>query len=121
MLRGGKGTSMSTCHPIDRENWPAFFDAFSSANQGRPIAVIVDDPSLGRSCLNDGVPLLAMDYDPAGRGDDIVISIGRESVEATHVIRAPSEVAEMREDDGTVAGLEVLDQSGSTTRITFSD
>jgi Family of unknown function (DUF5335) len=112
---------MSTRHPIDRADWPAFFVRFSNANQGRPIAVIVHDPRLGRSCLNDGVPLLAMDYDPAGRGDDIVISIGQESVEATHLIRAPSEVAEMREEDGTVAGLEVVDRSEDTTRLVFTD
>jgi hypothetical protein len=106
---------------IDQAEWPEFFVAFSNANQSRLIAITVDDPGLGRSCLNDGVPLLALDYDPVDKGDDLVVSIGRESVEATHVIRSPTDVAELRDEQGTVTGLEIMDQGGATTRLLFAE
>ena len=111
---------MSDQQTIDRAEWPTFFVAFSNANRGRAIAVTVDDPGLGRSCLNDGVPLLALDYDPADRGDDLIITIGRDSVEATHVIRSPIEVTELRDDQGAVTGLRILDHGGATTQLAFN-
>lgn len=112
---------MSDQQTIDPAEWPAFFVAFSNANRGRAIAVTVDDPSLGRSCLNDGVPLLALDYDPADRGDDLVITIGRDSLEATHVIRSPTEVTELRDEQRAVTGLKIVDHAGATTEMSINN
>lgn len=106
---------------IDREEWPGFFVAFSNGNRGRSIIVKVEDPSLGISRLDDGVPLLGVDYDPVGKGDDIVVSIGRESVDWTHTINAPVSVFELQDESGNVMQLIVVDKSSTTTRVILVD
>lgn len=106
---------------IERERWPDFFVTFSNGNRGRSIVIKVDDPSLGISRLDDGVPLLGAGYDPAGKGNDIVVSSGRESVDWTHTIDAPAEVTELQDESGTVTELVVVADDKSTTRVIFVD
>jgi len=106
---------------IERQRWPDFFVTFSNGNRGRPVVLKVDDPSLGISRLVHAVPLMGVDYDPVDKGDDIVVTIGRETVDFAHTITAPLEVVELQDESGAVTELDVVDESNSTTRVMFVD
>ena len=106
---------------IKPERWSDFFVTFSNGNRGRSIVIKVDDPSLGIARLDSGVPLMAMGFDPAGKGDDIVVTIGRESIDWTHIVNAPLEIVELQDESGTVEELIVVDESNTTTRVIFVD
>jgi len=92
---------------------------FSNGNRGRLMAIEIADMADGEQPLADAAPLLAIDFDPAGKGDDLVITTGRDEIDSTHKISAPLEIWESQDDNGKVMALEVIDRSGSKTIIAF--
>lgn len=110
---------MAQTKKIDRGRWGDFLSIFSNGNRGRTVAIEVADPATGAQELTDAAPLFAIDYDPAGKGDDLVITTGRDEVDYTHTISAPAEIWEAQDDNGKVVALEIIDQSGSKTILAF--
>jgi hypothetical protein len=110
---------MAQTKKLEQENWLEFLSIFSNGNRGRLIAIEVDDMAAGEQPLADAAPLFALDYDPAGKGDDLVITTGLDEVDYTHTINAPTEIWEAQDDNGKVVALEVVDGAGSKTIITF--
>jgi hypothetical protein len=110
---------MAQTKQIDRERWSDFLRMFSNGNRGRLMAVEIADTADGEQPLADAAPLLAIDFDPAGKGDDLVITTGRDEIDSTHKISAPLEIWESQDDNGKVMALEVIDRSGSKTIIAF--
>ncbi len=102
---------------IAQESWPKFFDAFSAGNQGRSVGIKVVDEKAGEERITEAAPLLAVDYDPAGKGNDIVIATGVDTLDYTHTIIAPTEVWDEEDEDGNVTTLEIIDQSGGKTVV----
>jgi hypothetical protein len=92
---------------------------FSNGNRGRMVAIEVADLSLGDQPLTEAAPLFAIDYDPANKGDDLVITTGRDEVEYTHKISAPAEIWELQDDNGKAVSLEVIDRKGGKTILVF--
>ena len=61
--------------------------------------------------------MLAVDYDPQDKGDDIVIATGRDAIDYTHTIVAPTEVWEEEDENGNIVSLEITDRSGVRTVV----
>jgi hypothetical protein len=110
---------MAQTKQIDRGRWSDFLRMFSSGNRGRLMAIEIAEMADGDQPLADAAPLFAIDFDPAGKGDDLVITTGRDQIDSTHKISAPLEIWESQDDNGKVMALEVIDRSGSKTIVAF--
>ena len=110
---------MAQTKKVEQENWLEFFSIFSNGNRGRLIAIEVEDMTSGDQPIADALPLLAIDYDPVNKGDDLVVTTGKEEVDYSHTISAPAEVWEAQDDNGEVIALEVINGDGARTIITF--
>ena len=108
---------MAQTKEIDQERWPEFLIMFSNGNRGRSIAIEVVGVAPGHQPLTDTAPLFAIDYEPTNKGDDLVITTGRDEVDYTHTISAPAGIWELQNDYAKVTALEVIDRNGSKTMI----
>jgi hypothetical protein len=104
---------------IPQDQWQDFFVTFSNGNRGRQIGLEVFDQQSGDSGVKNQGPLLAIDYDPVGKGNDIVVTTGEDEVGYSHTIGAPVEVLQAQHDNGEVAALEIIDQNNTKTVISF--
>jgi len=102
---------------IGQDSWPQFFVAFSAGNQGRNVGIEVIDDETGEERITNSAPLLAVDYDPQDKGDDIVIATGRDGIDYTHTIASPMEVWEEEDEQGNIVSLEITDRSGVRTVV----
>ena len=110
---------MAQTKKIDQERQLEFLSMFSNGNRGRMVAIEVADMSNGDQPLTEAAPLFAIDYDPANKGDDLVITTGRDDVDYSHTISAPVEIWESQDDNGKVVALEVIDRNGVKTILVF--
>ncbi len=92
---------------------------YSNGNRGRMVAIEVADLAIGDQPLTEAAPLFAIDYDPANKGDDLVITTGRDEVDYSLKINAPAEIWESQDDNGKVVALEIIDRDGVKTILTF--
>jgi len=100
---------------LPADDWLGFFATFSTENRKHPVTVELIGPELGDQILVEGAPLMAVDYDPPDKGDNLVITTGEESQE--HVVRAPREVWLARDGHGRIEVIEVVDGEGVRTLI----
>ena len=110
---------MAQTKKIDQARWLEFLSMFSNGNRGRRVAIEVADMAIGDQPLTEASPLFAIDYDPANKGDDLVITTGRDEVDYSHNISAPAEIWELQDDNGKVVSLEVIDRKGVKTILVF--
>jgi hypothetical protein len=110
---------MAQTKQIDQGRWSEFLSMLSNGNRGRLVAIEIADMADGDQPLSDAAPLFAVDFDPAGKGDDMVITTGRDDVDYTHKISDPLEIWESQDDNGKVTALEVIDRNGSKTIVAF--
>ena len=110
---------MAQTKKVDKSRWSEFLRMFSNGNRGRKIAIEVADLAAGDQPLTDAVPLFAIDYDPENKGDDLVITTGRDEIDYSHKISAPAEIWESQDDNGKVVALEVVDRGGTRTIVVF--
>ncbi|MEG4319458.1 MULTISPECIES: DUF5335 family protein [unclassified Microcoleus] len=62
-------------------------------------------------------PLMAMIYDRPGKGDDLVIEVGKDQVTYAHTIDSPTEVLTGQNSNGVVIALRISDAAGTQTSI----
>ena len=110
---------MAQTKKVDKARWSEWLRIFSNGNRGRQIAIEVADLAGGDQPLTGAAPLYAIDYDPAGKGDDLVITTGRYEIDYTHIISAPAEIWQSQDDNGKITGLEVVDRNGARTIVGF--
>ena len=110
---------MAQTKQIDPMRWSEYLSMFSNGNRGRLMAIEIAGLAVGDQPLSGAAPLFAIDFDPAGKGDDLVITTGRDEVDYTHKISDPLEIWESQDDNGKVTALEVIDRSGSKTIFAF--
>jgi hypothetical protein len=110
---------MAQTKKIDRGRWSEFLSTFSNGNRGRSVSIELVGMEVGDQPLVEAAPLLAIDYDPERKGDNLVISTGREVVDYTHTINGPTEIWEAQGDEGEVQALEIIDRSGLKTILSF--
>ena len=104
---------------IPREEWKDFMVSFSNGNRGRTLSLEVFDSESGDSGQVKQGKLMAVDYDPVDKGNDIVVTTGVDEVDYTHTIKAPVEVWKAQHDSGEVSALEIIDQNSVKTILSF--
>jgi hypothetical protein len=102
---------------VPRERWGEFFDLFSSGNRGRHISIEIIDSELGDAELIQDAPLMAMVYDRPGKGDDLVIEVGRDEVTYAHTVDSPTEVLTGQNSNGVMIAVRISDAAGRKTLI----
>ena len=107
---------MAQTKKLEQEKWLEFLSIFSNGNRGRMISIEIEDTS-GAQPIVDAAPLFAIDYDPVNKGNDLVISTGKDSVTNSHTISAPTEIWQAQNDNGEVTALEVINQNNFRTII----
>ena len=110
---------MAQTKKMDQDSWSEFLSIFSNGNRGRMVAIEVADMATGDQPLTDAAPLFAIDYDPANKGDDLVITTGRDELDYSHTISAPAEIWESQDDNGKVVSLEIINRDGVKTILVF--
>jgi len=101
------------------EGWEAWCDTFTNGNRGRLLRIEIVGDEVGAEPLADGAGLVALDYDPAGKGKDFVISYGDEGAPSSHVIADPVALWQAQDENGLVVSLEIEDQRGGRTIVTL--
>lgn len=112
---------MTQSKRIPQDRWPDFSVTFSNGNRDRPIGIEVLDNESGDSQLVRSAPFLGIAWDAPGKGNDIVITTGRDEVEYAHRIPGAAELWEAQAEDGQVTALEIVDQTGTKTIVAFRD
>lgn len=102
---------------VPHERWGEFFDQFSDGNRGRKIAIETISAELGDETLIQNAPLLAIVYDRPGKGNDLVIEVGKKEVTYAHTINAPTEVLTGQNESGRMIALWIKDAAGTKTLV----
>jgi hypothetical protein len=102
---------------VPQERWGEFFDQFSDGNRGRHISIEVMTTELGDEELIQNAPLMAMIYDRQGKGDDLVIEVGKEEVTYAHTIDSPTEVLTGQSESGRMLAVYISDAAGTKTLV----
>jgi hypothetical protein len=104
---------------IAAERWAEWCDLFTNGNRGRLISIELVSDELGAEPLADNATLAAIDYDPAGKGNDFVISYGDEQSPYRHVASEPVALWQAQDANGWVVSLEIEDARGGRTVVTL--
>jgi Family of unknown function (DUF5335) len=102
---------------VPQERWGEFFDQFSDGNRGRHISIEIISPELGDEELIKDAPLMAIVYDRPGKGDDLVIEVGKDEVTYAHTIDSPTEVLTGQSQSGRMMAVSISDAGGTKTLI----
>jgi len=102
---------------VPRERWGEFFDQFTDGNRGRRISIEIIGSEVGDAELIKNAPLHAMVYDRPGKGDDLVIEVGKDEVSYAHTIDSPTEVLTGQNSLGVMVALQISDAAGTQTLI----
>jgi hypothetical protein len=105
---------------IPQERWAEWCDLFTNGNRGRLIGIEIVDDESGAQPLADGVALVAIDYDPEGKGNDMVISYGDEEAPSRHTVAGPVALWQAQDRNGVVVSLEVENEHGGRTIVTLA-
>jgi hypothetical protein len=104
---------------IPGERWQEFCETFTNGNRGRLVNIIVIIEDVGER-LAEATIFSAIDYDPVGKGDQILISYGGSTPVAYHTIPTPIEIWQAQDENGRVIALEIVDLNEDRTLLTFN-
>ena len=117
---------MSKRKQIDQEHWSEYLGEVAREKRGWLVGVevvgrneVLTKPKIDLPAM--GSPLLALEYEPAMKGNAIIFSVGEETVDYEHAVDAPVELVENFAADGSLSSLEILDQGGVCTKLNFID
>ncbi len=102
---------------VPQERWGEFFDQFSDGNRGRHISIEIMNSELGDEELIQNAPLMAMVYDRPGKGNDLVIEVGKDEVTYAHTVDAPTEVLTGQSESGRMLAVWISDATGTKTLV----
>jgi myo-inositol-hexaphosphate 3-phosphohydrolase len=105
---------------IPVERWEEWCDLFTNGNRGRLVGIEIVDDELGAQPLADDVELVAIDYDPAGKGNDFVLSYGDEGAPSRHIVAGPVALWQAQDRNGVVVSVEIQDVRGGRTIVTLA-
>ena len=101
---------MSIKKNIPNNDWQERLTTFTSGNRGRTAAIAAQ----GMTVIENWA-FRDLEYDPVGKGNDVIITLGDREETFTHTIDAPVEIILHQEDDGEISALEIIDQNGEST------
>lgn len=102
---------------VPSERWGEFFAQFSDGNRGRHISIEIINSELGDAEVIKNAPLQAMVYARPGKGDDLVIEVGKDEVTYAHTIDSPTEVLTGQDSNGVMIAVRISDAAGTQTLI----
>ncbi len=105
---------------IPAGRWTEWNDTFTNGNRGRQIRIEIVSDELGDEPLANGAALVALDYDPAGKGNRFVISYGEEAAPSSHVMAKPVALWQGQDENGLIVSLEIETEDGSRTIVTLN-
>jgi uncharacterized protein DUF5335 len=106
---------------IPREEWKDFLDRFSRVHENWLVNVEVVGRELGDQEESHDVPLEGVSFEPKGSEAgriDIMVG-GAPDHHANHAVEAPRRLHLLRDDQGADQALEIEDEDGTTTLLTF--
>lgn len=106
---------MSITKQIRPENWIERVSLFTDDNRGRLVSITL----CNLETLIDEIPLMSINYESQLKGDDMVISVGVDSMKLNHIINAPLELWETQNDSGDVTSMEIIDYNNNEYILTF--
>ena len=101
---------MSIKKNIQSNEWQERLATFTSGNRGRKAAIATQGMT-----IIENTPFRDLEYDPVGKGNDIIITLGDMEDTFTHTVTAPVDIFLHQEDNGEVSALEVVDQINEST------
>jgi hypothetical protein len=104
---------------IEQTEWSNFFVTFTNGNRGRTLSIEVLDVKNGLTGVVASGQLLSADYDSVNKGDDVIISIGADKVDASHTVSGPIEVWRVQDENGEITALEIVAEGGDKTILSF--
>ena len=102
---------------VPQERWGEFFDQFSDGNRGRHISIEIINSELGDEELIQNAPLMAMVYDRPGKGNDLVIEVGKDTITYAHTVDSPTEVLTGQSESGRMLAVWISDATGTKTLV----
>ena len=99
---------------LNKEEWSDRLQTLSSSNKGANTLL----EEAGEN-LAENIPLRSIDYDPAGKGDDLVIALGTIDADLRHIVQSPTELYLHQNSDGVIASLEIKNSKGIITMLRF--
>ena len=102
---------------IPAKRWADWSVTFTDGNRGRLMKIELVSDELGAEPLVNCAALVALDYDPAGKGNNFVISYGDEAVPSSHVIAGPTALWQAQDENGLVVSLDIETEDGSRTIV----
>lgn len=106
---------MSGTKKIKKEDWSNSMVTFTNGNIGRKVSVAGEEGELA-----ENLPFMAIDYDPIKKGDDLVISLGEDTLDFSHTVEAPVKLYEIHNDLGVVTSVEIKDRNNKKVVLLFS-
>ncbi len=102
---------------LPSERWGEFFDQFTNGNHGRHISIERIDAVMGDAELIQNAPLMAIVYDRPGKGNDLVIEVGKSEVTYAHTVDAPTEILTGQDSLGQIMAISISDAAGAKTIV----
>jgi len=106
---------MSNTKQVLPENWIERVSLFTDGNKGRLVSISL----CNTETLVEDIPLMSVDYSSQLKGYDMVISVGLGSMKLNHIINAPLELWETKNDSGVVTSIEIIDFNNNEYILTF--
>jgi len=106
---------MSKTKQIRPENWIERVSLFTDGNKGRLISISL----CNIETLVEDTPLMGVIYNSQLKGFDMVISVGVGTMKLNHIINAPLELWETKNDLGDVTSMEIIDFNNNEFILTF--
>jgi hypothetical protein len=114
---------------IDPEGWSDYLNQVTAGNRGKRISldVVGQSPESPETAGRlapvvvdlTNAPFLSLEYDPANKGNAIIVSAGENEVSYEHPVENPVQLTANLDPDGHLDSLEILDQNGARTKINF--
>ncbi len=106
---------MSNTKQIQPENWIERVCLFTDGNKGRLVLISL----CNTDTLVEDIPLMSVNYHSQLKGYDMVISVGVGSMKLNHIINAPLELWETKNDRGVVTSMEIIDFNNNEYILTL--
>jgi hypothetical protein len=103
---------------INKEDWAMFFDSLSKRRYEWITRIEVINGEIGDQVLSDGMPMNGVTVERRGDRTNIDISVGMEDHQ-THNILNPTRVSFLAADDAHGDIVDIEEEDGTKTLITF--
>ena len=99
---------------LQKNEWSERLQMVSSGNRGANALL----EEAGEN-IAENVPFRDIEYDPAKKGDDLVIAFGTGDNNLRHVVSSPVELYLHEDSNGVLTSVEIINNKSVTTSIRF--